>query len=810
MTETTISLITPLSPKQDIDLSRIMNSLLRKISKSMKNKNQNSTDTAKIGNTRDSIRSNSSLSPVSKSSKSLKFSKNLSKTPRTSMNQKETVLCSMTPSDFKQIKQIGKGSFGEVYQVQKLTGTKSKNQIYAMKILNKTSLKTKDRLRTVLERRILTSFNHPNLVNCHYAFQTTSDLYLILDYVAGGDLFSLLGFTFTEDQVKFVCAELVLAITYLHRNCILYRDLKPENILIDENGHIKLTDFGLSKLLKHREEITGSFCGTVEYMAPEIVGKEGHGLAADYWSMGVLIYEMLFGKLPFRGANGNRKETMHQIMHAKLKMPGEITKPTQAILRDFLKRTYKKRLGYGPDGENMIKNHIYFEQYDWKLLYERRYKSNMGPILKAAKQKTGKSHPEPQPRRYQANEPPPSANCQQTFKAFNYIPETPKENIVNDFADFNGNFNRMVKIVENGQNGANSAQIGAENVAQSGPQNKKHPKNTEISQPNEPTPDNLPPTHHQVKILKDSDLPAVKLYKDYCKHASFLPVVEFTCKNDGSLEVFYDHPPTAMKDLTTPRKETVLTSLDQRAINSINGYIQSTQGNARSSITYAVCENNAAMLARQLLKLLTYLFGYNVTIKNFKSEHLGFLTSNSKWTAVRLTDFTCLEKATGTDEQVLKQKRNNIESMLDIISELIYKDQRKYNRITSEACMTFLKLARTSFVDGSQPLDKLYLLHSHTFLKEAQSQEAGELHLKTERVAKRVVNNEVASQGDVSAKIGRTSTGASLNGSNGIQTNSGVSSPTSSNVSMNSTPKEFSLGKIKHSSLVKRRAQKEE
>jgi len=292
-----------------------------------------------------------------------------------------------------------------------------------MKILNKTSLKTKDRLRTVLERRILTSFNHPNLVNCHYAFQTTQDLYLILDFVAGGDLFSLLGFQFTEDQVKFVCAELVLAITYLHRNCILYRDLKPENILIDNDGHVKLTDFGLSKLLKHREEITQSFCGTVEYMAPEIVNKEGHGLAADYWSMGVLIYEMLFGKLPFRGKDGNRKETMSQILHAKLKMPGDISKPTQAILRDFLKRTSKKRLGYGPDGENNIKNHIYFDAYDWKLLYERRYKSNMHNILKAARQKSKPNNNEPLKRRPAAGAPPPSANCQNTFKAFNYIPE---------------------------------------------------------------------------------------------------------------------------------------------------------------------------------------------------------------------------------------------------------------------------------------------------------------------------------------------------------------------------------------------------
>jgi serine/threonine protein kinase len=134
-----------------------------------------------------------------------------------------------------------------------------------------------------------------------------------------------------------------------------------------------------------------------------------------------LIYEMLFGKLPFRGKDGNRKETMSQILHAKLKMPSEITKPTQNILRDFLKRTYKKRLGYGPDGENMIKNHQYFEAYDWKLLYERRYKSNMGPILKAARQKaSGNSNSSFSKRRQHHNEPPPSANCQQTFKAFNY------------------------------------------------------------------------------------------------------------------------------------------------------------------------------------------------------------------------------------------------------------------------------------------------------------------------------------------------------------------------------------------------------
>lgn len=267
-----------------------------------------------------------------------------------------------------------------------------------------------------------------------------------------------------------------------------------------------------------------------------------------------------------------------------------------------------------------------------------------------------------------------------------------------------------------------------------------------------------------------------------------------------------------MKDLTTPRKETTLTTLQQRADNSVNGYLQSlpnnnfsssysTNNNTFSSNTYALCENNVAMLARQLLKLLTYLFNHNVFIKNFNSSQLGFLTSNSKWTAVRLTDFTCLEKTSGTEEQIVRVKRANIGAMLDIVSGLLYRDQSKYNRITSEACMTFMKLARTSFVEGSQPLDKLYLLNSHQFLKEMQSQEAGELHVKTDRLAKRVIENN----NSVSCKVGRSSTGAGGAGGSLGQSQSGSGSPTSSNVSMNFTPKEFSLGKVKHSSLVRRR-----
>merc|ERR1719461_2449903 len=334
----------------------------------------------------------------------------------------------------------------------------------------------------------------------------------------------------------------------------------------------------------------------------------------------------------------------------------------------------------------------------------------------------------------------------------------------------------MVKIVENGRTKIDESD-----------------KNRQNSKTGQNTADNLPPTYHQIKTLPESDLPNVRLYKDYCKHPTLLPVIEFTVRND-QLEVRYDHPPQAMKDLTTPRRETVLTSLQQRADNSVNGFLQSIPAHINTSVNnYALSENNVAMLTRQLLKLVQYLFDKNIIIKNFNSSQLGFLTSSSKWTAVRLIDFTCLEKMSGTEEQILKQKRQNVGALLDIISSLLYKDQTKYTRITSEACMTFLKLVKNSFVDGNQPMEKLQLLHSHKFLKDLQSQEAGELHPKSNKIPKRSINNA----NNINAKVGRSST-------NLADSNSGTNSPNSS-VSNNSTPTGFSLGNVKHSSLVRRR-----
>ncbi|XP_042638597.1 ribosomal protein S6 kinase alpha-3 [Orycteropus afer afer] len=197
------------------------------------------------------------------------------------------------PSQFELLKVLGQGSFGKVFLVKKISGSDAR-QLYAMKVLKKATLKVRDRVRTKMERDILVEVNHPFIVKLHYAFQTEGKLYLILDFLRGGDLFTRLSkeVMFTEEDVKFYLAELALALDHLHSLGIIYRDLKPENILLDEEGHIKLTDFGLSKESIDHEKKAYSFCGTVEYMAPEVVNRRGHTQSADWWSFGVLMVRL--------------------------------------------------------------------------------------------------------------------------------------------------------------------------------------------------------------------------------------------------------------------------------------------------------------------------------------------------------------------------------------------------------------------------------------------------------------------------------------------------------------------------------------
>uniref|UniRef100_A0A6A7FRR2 non-specific serine/threonine protein kinase n=2 Tax=Hirondellea gigas TaxID=1518452 RepID=A0A6A7FRR2_9CRUS len=323
------------------------------------------------------------------------------------------------PSQFDLLKVLGQGSFGKVFLVRKVHGPDN-GTLYAMKVLKKATLKVRDRMRTKMERDILAEVRHPFVVSLHYAFQTEGKLYLILDFLRGGDLFTRLSkeIMFTEDDVKFYLAELALALSHLHTLGIIYRDLKPENILLDADGHISLTDFGLCK-----ESLTGekafSFCGTVEYMAPEVVNRKGHNTSADWWSFGVLLFEMLTGGLPFQG--GNRKDTMSLILKAKLGMPSYLSVEAQSLLRSLFKRNAANRLGAGPNGVENLKMHAFFGRIDFYKLYRKEVVPPFKPAVSKADDtfyfdseftaRTPRDSPGV----------PASANAHQLFRGFSYV-----------------------------------------------------------------------------------------------------------------------------------------------------------------------------------------------------------------------------------------------------------------------------------------------------------------------------------------------------------------------------------------------------
>lgn len=249
---------------------------------------------------------------------------------------------------------------------------KSDSKIYAIKTLKKDFIiKTNQMTNTKIERDIMQQITHPFVVKLHYAFQSNETLYFVTDFLNGGELFFHLcnEIRFSEDRARFYAAEMVLALSHLHKNGIIYRDLKPENVLIDSDGHLKLTDFGLSKMKQPQEGLTNTFCGTPEYLAPEIIKNVGHNFAVDWWSLGMLLYEMISGINPFKQAiqmKKSRHEVMKQITERDIEILPGFSANASDLLRGLLKRDPEERLNI-----DQIKAHPFFSTISWEQLFAR-------------------------------------------------------------------------------------------------------------------------------------------------------------------------------------------------------------------------------------------------------------------------------------------------------------------------------------------------------------------------------------------------------------------------------------------------------
>ncbi|CAJ2664443.1 unnamed protein product [Trifolium pratense] len=288
------------------------------------------------------------------------------------------------PSDFQILKVIGQGAFGKVFMVRR-KGTNEEdssdndNGIFAMKVMRKDNIIKKNHVDYMkAERDILTKVLHPFIVPLRYSFQTKSKLYLILDFINGGHLFFQLcrQGIFSEDEARIYTAEIVSAVSHLHTKGIVHRDLKPENILMDSDGHVMLTDFGMSKEIDESER-SNSLCGTTEYMAPEILLGKGHNKDADWWSVGVLLYEMITGKAPF--THTNRKKLQEKIIKEKIKLPPYLTGEAHSLLKGLLQKDPSTRLGSGPNGHEQIKNHKWFRTINWNKLEARELQPKFKP-----------------------------------------------------------------------------------------------------------------------------------------------------------------------------------------------------------------------------------------------------------------------------------------------------------------------------------------------------------------------------------------------------------------------------------------------
>jgi serine/threonine protein kinase len=266
---------------------------------------------------------------------------------------------------------IGKGNFGSVYLVKrKLTG-----KYYALKVMSKTTVADNNLAKYIYtERKIQSQINHPFITKLQCAFQTQTHICMVQDYCSGGDLSKIIQREkrLSEERARIYIAEILLALEELHNREIIYRDLKSENVVLDEEGHALLTDFGLSKEGVGSTSYTQSFCGSVAYLAPEMLKRTGHGRSVDWYLLGVLLYEMLVGIPPY--FNSNRDKLFDNIKRGPLQVPRDMPPDALDLIVKLLNRNPRTRLGAGAGDAEEIKAHKFFKSLNWQDVLNRKLK----------------------------------------------------------------------------------------------------------------------------------------------------------------------------------------------------------------------------------------------------------------------------------------------------------------------------------------------------------------------------------------------------------------------------------------------------
>ena len=281
-------------------------------------------------------------------------------------------------SDYNLLQTIGTGAYGKV----RLTRNKKTGRTYALKILKKADIIRMKQVDHVFNEYIIISqIYHPFIVEFRGASLIDPVyLYLLTEFIPGGELFTLLKSKeyFPIEQAKFYAAHIVTIFEYLHKKKIVYRDLKPENILINFNGYLKLTDFGFAKIID--KEMTYTLCGTPEYIAPEIIANKGHNFPVDWWTLGIFLYEMIVGVVPFM--DNDPLNLYQQILKCKVKFPKNINKEARSLIKHLLVVDTSRRYGCLKNGIRDIIEHKFFNGFDWKSLLFKTMKAPFVPDVK--------------------------------------------------------------------------------------------------------------------------------------------------------------------------------------------------------------------------------------------------------------------------------------------------------------------------------------------------------------------------------------------------------------------------------------------